>query len=92
MIVVNENYVIDVDRYCYTVKRDLHKVDKNGEPRYDIVGYYGTPESAIKGVLSSMNKTRLSEGKHTLEEALNIIQSNQQQFNELLEKVVSVNE
>lgn len=91
MIRVNENYVIDVDERCYTVKFDKHKTDKNGNAIYDVCGYYGNLEGAIKGVIKSMNSKMLSEGIHTLEQALNIVTTNNKQFEAMLEKVVVCN-
>ena len=46
MIRVNNDYVIDADEMCYTVKIDKHKTytDKNGRAShvYDIKGYYNS--------------------------------------------------
>ena len=88
MVRVNEQYVIDVDERCYTVKFDKHKTDKNGNAVYDVCGYYGTLEGAIKGVIKSMNSKALSEGIHTLEQALNVVMANNKQFEEILERAV----
>ena len=55
MIKVDENYYIDVDDNCYTVKIDMHKQDKKGSQIYTTEGYYGNLEGALKGVIKSMN-------------------------------------
>lgn len=90
MVRVNEQYVIDVDERNYTVKLDKHKTDKKGNPIYDVCGYYGTLETAIKGVIGSMNKSKLSQGTHTLEEAVKIVCENNKQFEEMLERAVHI--
>lgn len=92
MIRVNEDYVIEVDRYEYAVKIDKHRQGKNGEDVYETIGHYSSLENAIKGVLEAMNKKALGEGVHTLEEALAIIGENNERFAELLEKAVQYNE
>lgn len=91
MVRVNEYYVIDVDERNYTVKLDKHKTDKKGNAVYDVCGYYGTIEGAIKGVINSMNSKSLADGIHTLEQALNIVATNNKQFEEMLEKVCANN-
>ena len=90
MIRVNENYCIDVDEKCYTVKIDKHKEDKNGTPIFETVGYFSSLETAIKGVIISMNRKQLKDGIYTLKEALEIVQENNRKFNELLEEVVRI--
>ena len=92
VIRVNEDYVIDVNRYEYTVKCSKHTVDKKGEEVFETVGHYSTPEHAIKGVIGSMNKKQLSDGIHSLEQVVKIIVSNNAKFYDLLSKVVLNNE
>lgn len=92
MIQVDKNYVIDVDRHCYTVKIDKHKVDKSGKPVFEVWGYYGNLENAIKGVIDAMNTAKLKRGTHTLEEALQIVQKNNDQFTKLLKKAVNISD
>ena len=91
MIRVNENYCIDVDDKCYTVKIDKHKVDKKGNPVYEIVGYFKNLENAIKGVIDSINKKKL-QSDYTLKEALTIIQESNRKFEELMKEVISIKE
>ena len=95
MIRVNDDYIIDVDPHNYIVKRDLHKVrvtlnDKTGEetrsPLYYTVGYFGDIPSAVRGIIRDMNKLGLSEGIHTLTEAVKIVQDNNKQFYDLLDR------
>lgn len=88
MIRVNENYCIDVDDNCYTVKIDKHKENKKGNPVFEVVGYYGSLASAVKGVIESMNRRKLNDGILTLEKAVEIVIENNNQFTEMLERAV----
>jgi len=99
MIKVNENYIIDIDSYEYTVKRDLHrkknvKSQTTGEivevDDYATVGHYGSLVSAVKGVIANMNRCKLREGVYTLEEAVAIVLENNNKVSELLEKALEV--
>ena len=90
MIRVTENYCIDVDEQCYTVNFDKHQTDKKGNHVYVTVGYYGTLENAIKGVIKDMNKKQLKDGEHTLKEALTIVKENNNKFTELLREVTFI--
>lgn len=87
MIRVNENYCIDVDEKCYTVKIDKHKTDKKGNPVYETVGYFSCLENAIRGVLVSMNKKQLKDGEHSLKEALKLMQESNRKVYDLLQEV-----
>jgi len=96
MIRVNDDYIIDVDPHNYIVKRDLHKVkvtvdDETGEektrtPQFYTVGYFGDVPSAVKGIIRDMNRLELSEGVHSLTEAVNIVQENNKQLYDLLNR------
>lgn len=99
MIRVNDDYVIEIDSLNYTVKRDLHKKtlkkDKSTgeEVETDLlktVGHYNNLSSAIKGVISDMNRLKLSSGVHELQEAVNIVLENNRRVSELLEKALEV--
>lgn len=95
MIRVNDDYIIDVDPHNYIVKRDLHKErvtvnDKTGEetrsPQYNTVGYFGDIPSAIRGVIRDMNRLGVSEGVHSLTEAVKIVQDNNKKLYDLLDR------
>lgn len=92
MIQVDKNYIIDVDKHCYTVKIDKHREDKNGNPVYDVWGYYSSLENAIKGVIDAMNTAKLKRGTHDLEKALQIVQKTNDQFTKLLKKAVKLDD
>lgn len=92
MIRVNEDYIIEVDNYGYTARLDTHttRVDKNGNEIhvYRLVGYFGTLETALKGILKHKADTKLMGGEWTLKDAVNVIVAEQRKFNELLEKIM----
>lgn len=99
MIQVNEDYVIQVDNLNYTVMRDAHRkttrTDRaTGETvevdAYITVGYYSNLTGAIKGVINDMNTRKLSDGVHTLKEALDIVVENNNRFIELLNRALEV--
>jgi hypothetical protein len=99
MIRVNEDYIIEIDNLNYTVKRDHHKKTSRkdlltGEyveaDYYSNVGFYENLTSAVKGVIADMNKRRLRDGVHTLEEAVAIVLENNNKVAELLEKALEV--
>lgn len=60
MIRVNEDWIIEVEPLCYTLKKDLHKTvkAKNGKtmvPAYKTIGYFSSPDKALN---------RLGEGNY----------------------------
>lgn len=99
MIRVNEDYVIEIDSFNYTVKRDLHRTTVKVDPitlketevdSYRVVGYFCKLPGAIKGVIEDMNKRELSSGVHELEEAISIVLENNKKVSDLLERVLEV--
>lgn len=93
MIRVNDDYVIEVDTLCYVANRDTHKtrIDKTtGKeiPVYNLVGYFGTLETAIKGIIHHIIQNKLSVGTHDIKGAIEIIRTEMKQFDELLEKAL----
>ena len=94
MIHVIDDYYINVEELNHTAMLDLHKKTKpdkiTGESKdtYKTIGYYGTPESAIIGIVKYRIKEKLKGAKvtHTLEQAIKIIQESNKEVTELLEK------
>ena len=100
MVRVNDDYVIQIDNYNYSVMRDAHRKttrkERNGETveidAYVTVGHYSGLPGAIRGVIKDMNKRELSDGIHTLQEAIDIVVNNNNRFNELLENALRCKE
>ena len=90
MIRVDNDYYIDVDEQCYTVKIDTHKTDKKGNEVYVIVGYYKNLQNAIKGVIDYQNKKKLKSENYDLKEALKIVLDNNTRFEKLLKSVLEI--
>lgn len=88
MIKLTENYVVQVDVHNYTLLRDRGRVDKDGKPTYETLGYYGDLAGAINGAIQHMTRLRLSDGKHDLADALRVIRECTGEFKGLLEKVM----
>lgn len=97
MVQINDDYIVQIDALNYTVMRDAHRKtsrkDKTtGEvvetDAYITVGYYSDLAGAIKGAIKDMNARALSDGDHTLEEALSIVVKNNNRFSELLERAL----
>ena len=99
MVRVSKDYVIEIDSLNYTVKRDTHRktikkdIVTGKEIETDLfttVGYFSDLTGAIKGVIHDMNSRALSDGVHTLEEALKTVIENNRTFSELLEKALEL--
>ena len=96
MIRLNKDYIVDVEPRNYTLKRDFNKkvtkVTKSGdeieEDQYGVLGYYSNLRQAVIGAVEDMNIRKLSRGVHTLEEAIDIINKNNEQFEKLLKKAI----
>ena len=96
MIRVNDDYIIEVDYFNYTPKRDLHKTTtrtdkKTGEVitenSYATIGHYCNLTGAIKGIIGDMNRRELSEGVIELSEAVNLVIANNQKVASLLKSL-----
>lgn len=99
MIRVNNDYVIDIDKFNYIVKRDRHRRTVKKDPlrltyievnEYSEVGYFDNLTGAIKGVIEDMNKRDLSRRTVTLLEAVEIVLNNNRQVSDLLERALEV--
>lgn len=84
MIKVSEEYVVEIDTFCYVVKRRLtHR-------RYSVIRYCDSLVAALKAIVEDMNKRQLREGVHELEEAVEVIKTNNKFLTDLLEKTLEV--
>lgn len=85
MIVLNEEYTIDVTANSYNlmVKKGLNK---DGSVRWSAVGYYATMYQAVKACVEDMIKRRLMEGEYNLSGALEVIREQKNILDEMLRK------
>ena len=99
MIRVNDDYIIEVDSFNYTVKRDTHKkrvvkdkitLKEKEIILYSEVGYFDDLTGAIKSIIDDMNKRDLSRRTVSLSEAVEIVLKNNCQVSDLLEKALEV--
>lgn len=92
MIIVDADYFIDVDQYNYIPKFDRHKtrVEKDGTETKitDVIGYYGTLEGALKGVVEDKIKKKISDDNIVnLEEAINVVISIKNELQKMYEGI-----
>lgn len=85
MIVLNEEYTIDVtaNSYNLVVKKGLNK---DGSVRWSAIGYYATMYQAVAACVENMTKRRLMEGEYDLSGALEVIREQKDILNEMLRK------
>jgi hypothetical protein len=85
MIVLNEEYTIDVTANSYNlmVKKGLNK---DGSVRWSAIGYYATMYQAVAACVENMTKRRLMEGEYDLSGALDVIREQKDILNEMLRK------
>lgn len=90
MVVINDTYFVDIDAYNYTLKRKTLGKNKEGEPIETVktIGYYSDLKQCINGALKDDCASKLKEGRHTLTEAIRVIDNSIKEFTELLEKLV----
>lgn len=93
MIRVNNDYVIDVDPYNFTVKFDRHRKylnEKTGIETdvYDTVGHYSTLEAALEGCLKDMQVRKLADGEISLTKALKAVRDTTRRFTDTMNRVL----
>lgn len=90
MITLFDNWVIDVDSNCYTLKRVVNGKNKKGESvtRDDIRGYYNSLEGALRALGKEMVRDELRDGSYTLTEALNVVREARETVEKLIEENV----
>jgi hypothetical protein len=96
MIRFNEDWIIDIDEYNYTVKKDMHcirtRTRKDGTPYeenvFETKGYYGSLEKALKRIGEEIIKDKLRTGAHPLREALQTIRDCTKEWSENVERIM----
>lgn len=98
MIRFNDDWIIDIDEYNYTVKKDMHcirtRVRRDGttyqEDVFDTKGYYGSLEKALKRIRDEIIKDEFKDSAHQLSEALQTIRECTREWNETVERILNV--
>lgn len=74
MIKLDDDYMIDVDSYNFTLIKDKGKINKKtGKPITIAVGYYGNLQGCLKRYAELTAISKLQEHDVTLPEAIKII-------------------
>ncbi len=92
MIRVNDDWIVDIDEYNYTLKKDLHKLGKSKDkktmvPQYKTVGYFSTLAKALERLGGEMFKEGLRDGEKNLAEACRTIRETKNVWQSLVDEV-----
>ena len=92
MIIVNEDWIIEVEPLCYTLKKDLHKTvkAKNGKtmvPVYKTIGYFSSPDKALNRLGDEIIRDKLSKPLRGLGEVAEAIREAREEWKELVRSV-----
>ena len=96
MIRVNDDWVIEVEPLCYTLKKDLHKTvkAKDGKtmvPAYAVKSYHPSLRRALERLHEEIIRDRLKEADRTLAEACRAIRECTDEWRELTEQILEEN-
>ena len=87
MIRINDDWIINVDRYQYTLAKDTHR--EKEKYRYDAVGHYSTLTNALNALLMEMVKDKLKDGEIELCEAVRAINDCKAWWEQMTQEIVS---
>lgn len=88
MIKLLRDYAIDVTKYGYNLMVDKHRVNKEGKPVYETLGYYTTLEQVVNACRDYIIKMKLRDDVYSLKEALEIIKTCDLDFKKYLKEVL----
>ncbi len=99
MIRINDDWIIDIDRYNYTLRRDMHTtriIKKNGEeieePVYNTVGHYSSLNKALENLGKEIIRYKLMSNEYDLKTAVNAIRECQDEWRRLTNEIKSERE
>lgn len=84
MIILKHDIVIDVSQSNYTLMFDKKAKDKNGKPIYEVLGYYASLSSAIRGAKEHYIRKRLDEEVFPLNKAIEEVRRISDEFAAML--------
>lgn len=99
MIRINDDWIIDIDKYNYTLRRDMHTtriIKKNGkeveENVYTTVGHYSSLNKALDNLGKEILRYKLIDGEYTLKMAVEAIRECQDEWRRLTDEIKSERE
>ena len=92
MIRVSDDWIIEVEPLCYTLKKDLHKTvkAKDGKtmvPAYKTIGYFSSPDKALNRLGEEIIRDKLSKPLRGLGEVAEAIREARDEWHELVQLV-----
>lgn len=94
MIRINDDWIIDIDKYNYTLRRDMHTtrtVKKNGEEVeedvYTAVGHYSSLDKAFENLGKEIIRYKLIDGEYTIKTAVEAIRECQDEWRRLTDEI-----
>lgn len=96
MIRINEDWVVDVDEFNYTLKKDLHKKTPRKNPdgsvamvdSYKTRGYYSNLQSALNRLCDEMVIDELSNNDMSLKEAIKTIEKCTREWRDITKNIL----
>ena len=91
MIEINEKYFMEVDNspVCFTLKRRWMSQPKDGSEAFErvaVVGYYGTVEAALNGLVDQVVADELKDGSYSLRQARDKIVASREEMAALIKE------
>jgi len=92
MIRVSDDWIIEVEPLCYTLKKDLRKTvkAKDGKtmvPAYKTIGYFSSPDKALNRLGEEIIRDKLSKPLRGLGEVAEAIREARDEWHELVQLV-----
>ena len=94
MIRINDDWIIDIDKYNYTLRRDMHTtriIKKNGkeveENVYITVGHYSSLDKALENLGKEIIRYKLMSAEYDLKTAVEAIRECRNEWQRLTEEV-----
>lgn len=94
MIRINDDWIIDIDRYNYTLRRDMHTtriIKKNGEEVeenvYTTVGHYSSLNKALDNLGKEIIRYKLMGAEYDLKTAVEAIRECQDEWQRLTKEI-----
>lgn len=92
MIELLDNYVLDVDDHCYTLKQDTGKTDKRGNRVYKTLGYFGDITGALNALAKELAREKHKHACTSLNEAVNAIRESNARVENLIKTEINEND